>query len=268
MVKKSRTEDLVLQLLSEEFSLTAKQVHQKLQRQFSVSSSYQAVHKTLKQMLGEGVLEKKGKEYCISKEWVEKNQQKAQALAESLKTRQPEVNLENLKENESIKLSFKGIPEVGWFLADKAMQAPNPKRKPSIALWKFCYSVVGLESKHLQRLKEALKKNTWHFIIEENNPVDHMFAETLKQYGAKNFKFGIKCATPLSDKMICGDYITEITYPTVFRKLWNIQNRLPRRIIEFNLAKHFLLMRELQPTIHTITTKNTQMADEYRKEYL
>lgn len=262
------TKDAIIKSLSQEWPLTVKQIHQKLQRQYGIESSYQAVHKTIKQMLCDEVLEKSKNSYSISQKWVERNYQNAEQLSEVLKKKQPEVSLESLRENDSIKLSLKGIPEVGWFLVDKAMQVPNLKKKPSLALWRFCYSVVGLESKHLNRLKEAFKKSKWQITVEENNPVDHMFAETLKQYGAKHFKFGVNCATPLSDKMIMGDYITEITYPSWFRKLWTIQNRLPKKIIQFNLAKHFLLMREIQPTIHITVTKNSQLADEYRKEHL
>ena len=87
-------------------------------------------------------------------------------------------------------------------------------------------------------------------------------------YGAKEIKYGTKCATALSDKMIIGDYIAEISYPSLFRKLWAIQNRLPVKIIEFNLAKHLLLMQEIQPDIEVIITKNSKLAEEYRKEYL
>jgi hypothetical protein len=156
---------------------------------------------------------------------------------------------------------------VGWFLVNKIMVAPNPNKTPGIALWRFCYSIVGLEEKHLTGLKKACKQNNWYAFIEEDNKIDHMFGETLSSYGWKEIQYGIKCSTPLSDKMIIGDFIAEITYPSTFRKLWTLQNRLPKKILEFKIAKHLLLMREIQPTIDIILTKNFKLAEEYRCEY-
>ena len=95
-----------------------------------------------------------------------------------------------------------------------------------------------------------------------------MFGETLKAYGAKETMFGIKCAPSLNDKVILGDYIAEITYPSTFRKLWAIQNRLPKKVVEFGLGKHMYLMREYKGNMSIIVTKNNQLAENYRKEYL
>lgn len=258
----------VLDLVSNEKSLSAKQIYSRLQKVHSITSTYQAVHKTLKQMLDEGVLIKEKTVYSINPKWIEDFKKNAEDLAEKVKSGKKEFDLRELGEGETIHLNYKGILEVGWFLVNKIMVAPNPKKTPGIALWRFCYSVVGLEEKHMTGLKKACKENKWYAFVEENNKLDHVFGDTLKSYGLKEVKYNVKCATPLSDKMIIGDYIAEITYPSLFRKLWAIQNRLPVKIIEFNLAKHLLLMREIQPDIEVILTKNSKLAEEYRKEYL
>lgn len=258
----------VLEIVSNDEALSAKQIYARLQKTHSITSTYQAVHKTLKQMLGEGVLVKDKAKYSVNPKWVENFKKNAEVLAEKVIAGKKEIDFKNIQEGETIHLNFKGILEVGWFLVNKIMVAPNPKKTPGIALWRFCYSVVGLEEKHLTGLKKACKENKWFAFVEENNKLDHVFGDTLLAYGWKSVKYGVKCATPLSDKMIIGDYIVEITYPSLFRKLWTIQNRLPVKIIEFNLAKHLLLMREIQPDIEVIITKNAKLAEEYRKEYL
>lgn len=219
-------------------------------------------------MFQEEALIKKDSKYSLNPVWVEKFKANIEQLSEKVKSGIKDVRLEDIEENESVQLTYKGILDVGWFLVDKLMVAPNPRKKPGIALWRFCYSIVGLGEKHMAGLKKSFAKNNWYAFVEENNKVDHMFGETLLQYGLKEIKYGIKCATPLSDKMIIGDYIAEITYPSTFRKIWEIQNRLPRKLIEFNLGKHFLTMRELQPKIEVTITKNAELAEEYRKEYL
>jgi len=257
----------IIELISNNPPLTAKQIYSKLQRQYALTSTYQATHKTLKQMLGESILIKEKGLYTINPLWVETFRKNAEQLSQKIKSEIKEIPLKDMNEGETQHLIFKGILEVGWFLVDKIMTAPNPQKKPAIALWRFCYSVVGLEEKHLTGLKNACKQNEWHAFIEENNKVDRLFGDTLLAYGMKEIKYGVKCSTPLSDKMIIGDYIAELTYPSFFRKLWAIQNKLPQQLREFKLAKHILLMREIQPDIEIIITKNSKLAEEYRKEY-
>ncbi len=258
----------IVDLLSNNKPLTAKQIYSKLQRDYALTSTYQATHKTLKQMLLESILIKENGVYSINAIWVENFRKNAEQLSLKVNRELKEINLKNIDEGETITLNFKGILEVGWFLVDKIMIAPNPLKRPCIALWRFCYSLVGLEERHLTGLKKACKQNEWHVFVEEKNKVDQMFGETLLAYGMKDIKYSVKCATPLSDKMVIGDYIAEIIYPSVFRKLWAIQNRLPEKVREFKLAKHILLMREIQPDIQVIITKNSKLAEEYRKEYL
>jgi len=261
------TKDKIIQLLADNQILSAKQIHARLQRTFAVPNTYQATHKTLKIMLDESILVKKEAKYTLNPKWVEEFKASVEQLDKKIKAGLKDINLEEMSEKEIIHATYKGILDVGWFLVDKLMVAPNPKKKTGIALWRFCYSLVGLEEKHLNGLRKAFAKNKWFVFVEENNKVDRMFGDTLLTYGAKGMKYGVKCATPLSDKMIIGDYVAEITYPSTFRKIWEIQNRLPRKLIEFNLGKHFLTMRELQPNIEVTIIKDAELAEEYRKEY-
>ncbi len=258
----------IIQILSENPNLTAKQIHHKLSRQYASTNTYQYTHKTLKQMLNETIIQKQKTQYKLNPVWVENYKKNAEQLSEKIKINSKEIKLEDLKEGETIQLTFKGILELGWFLVDKLMQAPNPKKKPCLALWRFCYSIVGLEEKHLNGLKSGFKKNNWHLLIEEKNKVDKMFGKTMLTYGAKEVKYGIKCATNLSDKIIIGNLIIEITYTSAFRKLWELQSRFPIKIVEFNLGKHIILMREFQPKIQLTITRNSDLAEEYRREYL
>ena len=258
----------IIELLSNSNGLSAKQIHQRLQRQFSIVTTYQATHKTLKQMLVENVLLKIGANYSLNPKWIENFKKNAEALAEKVHSGRNEIRLEDMKEGDLVHLSFNGILDVGWFLIDKLMNAPNPKKRPCLALWRFCYSIVGLEEKHLTGLQKALTKNEWFAFVEEDNKVDRMFGDTLLSYGFRKIKYGVKCATPLSDKQIIGDYIADVIYPSHFRKLWAAQNRLPVKIAQFNLGRHLFAMREMQPKIEVIVARNGKLADEYRNEYI
>ena len=261
------TKNKIVKVLSEVPNISAKQIHHQLQKEFGISHSYQATHKTLQEMVVERILVKNNSFYQVNIDWADNFRKTAEQLAEKIKTKEPTMNLNDLKEGQSVHLSFKGILEVGWFLIGKFMRLPSNGKK-SLALWRFCYSIIGLENKHLSGLKEAFSMSEWVILVEENNGVDRMFGDTLKSYGVKNITYGVKCATLLSDRMVVGDYTAEIIYPSTFRKIWAIQNKLPKKLVEFNLAEHLMAMREFQPKIDVIVTKDNKLADEFRAEYL
>jgi len=259
----------IVGILSETWPLTAKQVYNKLQRNYAVSVSYQAIHKHLKEMTNEKILLKNKDGYCINKEWIEKIQKNTELMSEKIKGNIKEINLKEMNEGDSVNFSFNGILDLGWFLIDKIMKAPNPEKKPGLALWRFCYSIIGLEEKHLTEFREVCKMNDWYVLVEEKNEADKMFGKTMQTYGVKEVKYGIKdCATKLSDKVILGDYIAEIIYTKEFRMLWGQIYRLPKQLAKFNLGKHIQLMISPNYKMTVILTKNKKLAEEYRKEYL
>lgn len=63
--------DLIVLILSEEWPLTAKGIYTKLIRTYAVSCSYQAVHKTIKHLVKDGVLIQKPEGYLVSVSWLE-----------------------------------------------------------------------------------------------------------------------------------------------------------------------------------------------------
>jgi len=268
MSRKRSAKEIIVDVLSCAGPLSAKQIHNRLLREHALSNTYQATHKSLCQMLEDKTLLKSKANYSINPEWVENNRKQAEELAEKVKNKDLSFDIAGMVDGQSVQISFQSIPEVAWFLIDKFFNAPNPGKKPCLALWRFCYSVLGLEARHIEGLKVVFAKNEWHAMVEEKNAVDKMFGETLQSYGLKEIKYGIKCAAPLSDKMVVGDYIAEVIYPSLLRKGWGLQNRLPKRIVQFNLANHLLGMREMRMKIDVVIVRNAKLADEYRKEYL
>jgi len=60
-MKNKSTQDLIIEILSNEWPLTTKQIHNRLKRNHAKNISYQAAHKTIKQMLEEKILLKEKK---------------------------------------------------------------------------------------------------------------------------------------------------------------------------------------------------------------
>jgi len=137
MTKEESLRNKIVDVLSEEWPLTAKQIYIKLQRSHGVSVSYQAVHKQLKIMLDEKMLSKNNTDYSINQEWIEKIQKNTELMAQRIKSNQKTVNLAEMNEGESANLSFNGILDLGWFLIDKIMKAPNPEKRSGLSFGGF-----------------------------------------------------------------------------------------------------------------------------------
>ena len=68
--KTNSVKDLIISILSHEWPLTSKSIHQRIIRLYSVECTYQAVHKQLKEMQGKRIVRKQGKHYLISEKWL------------------------------------------------------------------------------------------------------------------------------------------------------------------------------------------------------
>ena len=67
------TRDLVLSILAEFPYLSCVQVARIVRKARREEISLQAVHKTLRQLLGETIISKQENKYCLNKDWLEKS---------------------------------------------------------------------------------------------------------------------------------------------------------------------------------------------------
>ena len=269
LISKSKsTKDIIIAILSSEWPLSEKKIYNKAIREHSLNISYQAVHKLLLQLLDDKVLEKQGKEYSLSKDWIKTVKHSAATLDLHYSSKIGVNELKDLHKKDVANLTFIGILELARFLIGVYMQYPTPKNKPNICLWRNIYSIVGLKDEDYEELKSVFAKTPYYIISQEDNLVDRMFADGLKGFGAKYIKFGVECATPLCDTMVIGDYVGQIWYSPEFRHLWHLQNKQPKAINEFDMAHHLTLMRDANPIINMVITRNRFLAEQIREEYL
>ena len=69
--RKRYVRDIVVEMLSQEWPLSAKKIYSMLRNKYHLDVSYQAVHKALKELLKQQTLIRKGKLYEINKSWIE-----------------------------------------------------------------------------------------------------------------------------------------------------------------------------------------------------
>jgi len=260
------TKEAIIEVLSQKWPLTSKEIHNSLKRQHGFEGSYQAMHKTLGVLVGQKIALKEAKTYSLSKEWVKGLKNAALTLENSFQQNTAANYLGVLEKQGMASISLIGIPETATFLIHYFFLLPNPQKKPNIALWRNVYSIIGLNDTHYSGLKNTL--SNWHAVSSENNPADRMFAEALKKFGLK-VRLGVKeAATTLNDTFVCGDYVGTIWFPPEFREKWSRQNKAPSKINDFDLQHHLKMMIDEKAQINMIIAKNQTLADQIREKYM
>src|SRR3989344_1038038 len=70
IIGSSPTKESIIKILSEKWPLTAKKIHNILKKDYSLSLTYQATHKSLTELTKNNILEKTKQGYSLNKEWI------------------------------------------------------------------------------------------------------------------------------------------------------------------------------------------------------
>ncbi|MBT5424526.1 hypothetical protein HOK76_08580, partial [archaeon] len=104
------TKDKIIGILATSPNINTKKINSILKKQYALNVTYQAVHKTLKQMVEQGMVEYDGKNYGIDKQWVEglilflKNVKKTPESVQNFKITKISDDLETIE--------FDSLPEA------------------------------------------------------------------------------------------------------------------------------------------------------------
>lgn len=124
---KSTLRDDILLILSEEFPLNAKEIFLRVKRRNGREVTYQAVHKTLKQLLEQKILIKEKNGYRIAKEWVEQAKEYIK-LVESTFLEVPSINKVLDQLPKTVNLHFTRYSELCVFVAELLVEYRKRKK--------------------------------------------------------------------------------------------------------------------------------------------
>ncbi|MBI5554091.1 MAG: hypothetical protein HY917_05120 [Candidatus Diapherotrites archaeon] len=95
-LKKNSTTEKIVSILTRFYSLTARQIHQILEKTFKNAGTYQATHKQLKKLCQDQVLKKNNGKYSLNLEWLKKTSNEMETLIKKLEKTVPETIINNL----------------------------------------------------------------------------------------------------------------------------------------------------------------------------
>jgi len=257
------TKQKIIDLLSNEYPLPAKSIHSKLQRLYSAEITYQGVHKTLKEMEHEKVIERKKNEYLLSIEWIQKSKKMMERVEQKYLQNQKIVIPEDF--SGSIEIEFDSLTDLAVSAAELLMsrQLARNSDDPSFictmeyGIWSFKFKFEHLKLLLNMVIANSKPKN----IIRKKTPFGEWVRKQYCRVGGISAPTGTKLDIN-EDLFIQGDCIIEVLYSEETKKI--IEHYYTKWKTLDDCYKEFGLKDE--PKTHSVMriTKNPEMANFWR----
>ena len=223
----SPTKENIIELLSREWPLTAKKIYRRVVKNYKTSITYQGVHKALRELIGNNILQKSKSGYFINKEWVAKMGEFSHALKDKL-----EHKGYNSESRTFRKITFNSHREFIKFHIDfiEDLIRKDGKLKMLFYYRHIPYPHV-LSNEEIKRMKNLMPKMKWTIISKSTTPMDKWNAKQWKKMGVK-IKLGLEI--PADRLMILNDYILNIYVPEESIFAWD-KSYSVKNIGDFNV---------------------------------
>lgn len=247
----------IISVLSKDFPLTAKTLYYRIKKQGN-NVTYQAVHKSLKELIAEKVVKKESQKYSLNKEWISS----VFTFMRRLKSRYSN----KLKKVEDGCLIFESLWETDRFIINfLARQLTNRRRKEIICFhWNHLWIPLFIDKKEYQGIREFAKKAKIYQLCKGKTAIDKWCARFWSKYGIK-VKTGIDCASR-ANMVIFKNTIMEVFYPPEINKKLDSIFEKSRGINNLDVNKLLERVFEKKVPVYIQINENKKLASQLREE--
>jgi len=210
----SPTKENIIELLSHEWPLTAKKIYRRVIKNYKTSITYQGVHKSLRELIDNSILQKNKEGYFINKEWVVKMGEFSHALKDKL-----EHKAYNSQSKTFRKITFNSHREFIKFHIELVEELIRKEGKVKMI---FYYRHVPyphvLSNEEIKIMKNLMPKIKWTIISKKATPMDKWNAKQWKKMGVK-IRLGSEI--PTDRLIILNDYILNVYVPKESISTWD-----------------------------------------------
>jgi len=254
--KKGSSRNSVLSVLSKQWPLSAKELHREVNKISASEVSYQAVHQLVNLLEEDGVLEKQGSKFLISKNYIEELKRTGSELEQAYSVeKKPELKTEQK--------TFNSVIDLGRFILFEFYNYPKAKEVPTVCHWHAMYSLIGLSKQEIAQMKKQTKDKKFWVLCQGKSFVDSFLANAFEQFGVK-VKLGVPCAFTC-DLIVVGDFIMEIYYEPEHKKIWKKMWENTKNIHDFDLNKELDSMFGKHP-IRVVIFEDASVAEQIREQ--
>ncbi len=264
----STTRDKIISILAMEPSQNTKKINAVLKKQYALNVTYQAIHKTLKQMVEQGVLEFDGKSYKINSKWVEELKMFVEkssnfTIKSSESRSQGEISVievNSLKEVDKFWLGFEKS------ILKEFETLPEKERIAYLYLphcW-FALSYPQNEHEFMRDLKKI--KGKIYYFCSGDTLVDRWVKEFYSNYPDSPYKIflGVKSEST-SEKWISSNKVTDVFFPSGFLKIYDELYSKTKDIMHIQLGQFLDEVYKIREPIQIVENTNINVIKNIQK---
>jgi hypothetical protein len=260
---KVSTKNAIIETVSEKFPLSAKEIYFSIKKNYGLSVTYQAIHKTIKELIENSILVKENNKYKISKIWVEEIKKFSKDLEKKY------LKKEIYEDGVPSTVEVKSIWEFYMFILEMLQDKNFSTNNKSICIQSeyVWISPIGTENEW-NSLKEFLQENQIFVAIRSNTNFDKMMKRCWENVGVK-YKLGVNTETSrlMMDIVIVGDYVLQAYFPEEFvTKIKEIYSNVKSiDDIKMDFVQDFFY-KKYDPKINILIHQNKSLAEQLRKQ--
>ncbi len=257
--KENSVKDLIISILIDNWPLTLKKVYNQIKKKYSVSVTYQAVHKAITELKEKKIVEKNNREYKLNINWIKNIKDFSEKLEESYKKERSCFETGNF--------SFDTVWELWPFFIDALKRDIFNAGNKSVC-WIgniLINSQIGTEKEH-NFYQEFFKKHRFIMVSKSSSLIDKIWKHYWEKMGVK-VKVGVKMPiNPTIDSFVIGDYVIQIFHTERESEIVKNLRKKVKKVSDIDMAKINDIYFKKFGKIHVVATKNTELASQLRSK--
>ncbi len=262
----SEIKDLIISILSRDERLSAKSVFQAIQTDYGSKITYQGVHKALRSMVAQGVLDEESNKYSVNSKWLSELDAFVSKM-EARRSGRAALDFGDIKNSTSTTLSFDSYMDALYSLLENMDRDRQSNSVPDLAIahWYHPWPVMCVSKKEFEQVRRMMVSGTQYGLCNQSSPLDMVLVDFWRDLNAK-VQVGVPCATSC-DLLVTRDNVVQIFLsPPVRKGIDDVFRSSAKGKIDFN--RLYSCVFGLKGNVKVIITQNKQLADEIRSETL
>ncbi|MBS3134082.1 HAD-IB family hydrolase [Candidatus Woesearchaeota archaeon] len=269
---KNTVKDNIISILLHEFPLSVRDIHAIIKEKHSKNVTYQAVHKTVKQLYKDQILLEKDRKFFINQKWILniknliKNFDNESFKHSAIQSK----GIKNLKQEGDVQnITFESLGDAEKYRKELQLQYISRKKhkSPYCSQSQHLKSPIVYSERSIKVLDEVKKYKTRCFLLVRGNSVIDEWCANYYRNDFVKIKTGVRCAE-LCELYVMGDLILQLYIPKILKKTFEEYYNNVKDISELNVPSFHKAIYERKTKVRMLVYKNTEIAEQIRKQTL
>lgn len=259
--------DKIILTLGYTWPLKPKEILSYIKHNFNANVTYQAVYKSINELIEEGVIVKQDKGFMLSREWVGSLRDYTNYVDQSYKSGIPKKDIIG-----SEQLTLDSIWDWYYYVLvtmEKLAKDEYATKTPVVIRGTHEWNALVIGKEELWRALKVLKKYSIYTMVLIDNPLAEDMTKYWERLGINIVRANkANFVESSNDVVVIGDYVIQAMFPKELieglHKFYDSANTVDK----IDVAKLQLDIFYKKAGIHIIAVKNKVLADKLRKETL